>query len=190
MSGCFFRTLPKPEEEGPAELDRQGHTYHAFFPAEHQARFYCGTDSSGEAQPFAGRFTPKPNLVASRKSEFREAYRQYLLNPAKNMHPDSTAYLIENEGEAPIGREVSKEKYLRLRRRTFERTIEWDRQYMGFLSRRGDSILVVNMVKPTSNRRYLARGWFMGFDGAADNQTKVAYDLAADSVRYVCDILP
>jgi hypothetical protein len=193
MSACFFRALPKPKDEGPAKLIRQGRTYHAFFPGGYQPLFHCGTDSSGQARPFAGRFTPQPALFASRKADFRGAYRNYLLDPVKEMHPDSTSYAVEHEGEVAVGREVSKEKYLRLRRRRFERTVEWDRQYMGFINRRGDSILVVNMVDPRSesfDRRNLAEGWFMGFDGAADDHTQVAYHLAADSVGYVCDTLP
>lgn len=190
MSACLSRSLATPDENGPATLVRQGKTYHAFFPADHSPSFHCGTDPLGRPEPFAGRFTPTPALVASQKSGFRKAYRRYLLAPAEEIRPDSTVSLFETEGDAAIGREVSREEFLRVRSRAFKETIQWDRQYMGFLNSRGDSILAINMVDPeSSGRRALAQDWILGFDAAASIHNQVAYDLD-DSVSYVCDPLP
>src|SRR5690606_9378134 len=117
---CSFRPAPALDE--PAELP-----HHVLLPESQDPGFYCGQDSFGRPVPFAGRFTPTAALVSDVEASLRAGYRQFLFADAEELHPDSVGYITEVPGDVAITRPVSRRELLRERRRTYERTLRWDR---------------------------------------------------------------
>lgn len=189
VSGCSNRTIQAPASNGPAVLITSGRAYHAFFPATYSPGFYCGADSLGHPTPFAGRFTPDPARIAAHEATFRAAYESHLVSEVERMHPDSTLYVVEIRGAYGVGSQMSRRDLIRARRRHFERSVEWDRQYAGFLDSRGDSVLVINMVDPKLARRGLAESWTVGFDDALNHITTVGYNSTFNTVNLECEAL-
>lgn len=187
MAACAFTPSQIPSNDGPASIVQKNQSYYALFPKRHKMPFHCGANLK-----FEGRFTPSENLISEKEDKFRELYYKLLVTSAENTHSDS-ATVAEFPGEYLVVKKVSHQKLVRIRKREYKKTLEWDRQYAGFVNTESDSVLLMNLIYPENDsRKSLGVGWFIYFDAAQEDITTIAYNLSDSSITndYCGELFP
>jgi hypothetical protein len=86
-----------------------------------------------------------------------------------------------------VVKQVTKTEYLDRMRTKYKTSIAWDRQYLGFVNSKKDTLLIINMVDPDLfSRNGLGEDWSYGTDGAYNYFVTVAFNLSNYSISYNC----
>jgi hypothetical protein len=178
VSGCFYKPNPKPRLDGAADVFNNDGIYYALFPRTFCSILIpCGPDSA--------RINIDRKFVLDKEKVFRESYYKLIVEPVEKMHPDSSGNISEYEGTALVVKQVNKLEYLRRMHIKYKTSIAWDRQYLGFVNSKKDTILIINMVDPDEfSRDGLGEDWSFGTDAA--NFETIAFNLSDNSITYNC----
>ena len=181
VSGCFLKPYPEPRSDGAAYIFKNDGIYYALFPRTFSSVFIpCGRDSSV-------KINLDRKIVLDKEKVFRESYYKFIVEPAEKLHPDSSGYITEYPGDYMVTKQVTKHEYLRRMRTQYKTSIAWDRQYLGFINSKTDTILIINMVDPDEfSRDGLGENWSSGCDGAYNYFETVAFNLSDFSITYDC----
>ena len=177
MTNKFLNKIPN--SEGAAKIIKSENSYYALFPSDFEDILSCGTKKFNSFD----RFTPDSTLIVTEEKIFRESYYEYLVGPAEKLHPDSTGSIGYYPGEYYISKPVSRRKMIRHQQSEYKHSVKWDRQYIGFINSKGDSLLFVNILDPKAwDRECLGYGWYLGADAALNHVYDVVYNLNDNSI--------
>jgi hypothetical protein len=165
--------------DGPASIIQNGNAFFALFPESENYGFNCGNSQSLVIK----KFSPTKQLVIENENDFLENYYKWLVSSAENLHPDSSAMIVEYPGDYMRVKEVSHRKLVRIRKKEYRESILWDRQYLGFINSKLDSVLVINLIKPNKySRKNLGDGFWIFADGALEDSNTLSYNLNDNSI--------
>jgi hypothetical protein len=185
VSGCFFKPYPEPRSDGAAYIFNNDGLYYALFPRTFISILIpCGRNSSA-------RIDIDRKFVLDKEKVFRESYYNFMVEPAVKLHPDSSGYITEFPGDYAVVKQVTKHEYLNRMRTKYKTSIAWDRQYLGFVNSKKDTILIINMVDPDEfSREGLGENWSSGEDAAHNYYVTVAFNLSDYSISYdICEAI-
>jgi hypothetical protein len=181
VAGCFLKPYPEPRFDGPANIFKYDGVYYALFPRTFELFFSCG----GGCLDSMCRVNLNKAVISDNEKVFRESYYKAVVESAEKIHPDSTAYVTEIPGEYMIVKPVSRKEYLRRMRKEYKTSISWDRQYLGFVNDKNDTILVINMIDPgLFSRANLGSDWMLGADAALEHLYTITFNLSNHSITY------
>jgi hypothetical protein len=180
-SACSSKSLhlSTPNMGVSASIIQIQDAYFALFPESENDGFNCGKLQSADIK----KFSPSKKLVIKNEKDFQENYYKWLVSSAENLHPDSSALIVEYPGDYMLVKEASHRKLVRIRKKEYRESIQWDRQYLGFINSKLDSVLVINLIKPDKySRKKLGEGWRFFADAALEDIYTFSYNLGDSSI--------
>jgi hypothetical protein len=180
LSGCFFKqSLKEPLLNGPGSVIKYEDSYFALFPKTYHLFGTC----NGKNLDSFNQVDLNKNLILNNENLFRESYYNFLVGPAENIHPDSVGYITEYPGEYMLVKQVTRQEMICALKSDFRKSIDWDRQYLGFINSNKDTVLVINLVDPEEfSRINLGKEWIWAFDGALEHLTTITFNLSDYSI--------